>query len=340
MDELELLISALGIAALAGINLYLTVFVISIAIHYNLIALDPGMHGLQMMGHPAIMVVAGVLYAIEFFADKVPWLDTLWDSVHTVIRPIGAAFLGLGVVGTADPVVATVAALLCGGVGLTSHLSKSSARLFINTSPEPFTNSLASLIEDGLVLAGLLLSYFAPLLLFVLLVAFLVLFFYFAPRVLRFVIVTTRFIFFKLTSIGQREQQIIELPRSMPKWLRERLQRDFEEKDYLVWAVPIFTGRMRRFPANRRGYLCYVLPSDRLALVVRREAPFWLARRGVEMKAEEKLLFEEITLSERREKGRPKWMRLRFPKHLRSYFLSVQADLESRAAQHSLVVSR
>src|SRR4029453_1469076 len=95
VERLDLLAVALGLAALAGINLYLTVFVTGLAIHFHWIALAPQYQSLEVLGNPWIITVAGILYFLEFFADKIPWVDSVWDAVHTVFRPIAGALLGI-----------------------------------------------------------------------------------------------------------------------------------------------------------------------------------------------------------------------------------------------------
>ncbi|MFZ4780122.1 MAG: DUF4126 domain-containing protein, partial [Terrimicrobiaceae bacterium] len=99
MQELSLLGVALGLASLAGINLYLTVFVTGLAIRMDWVTLSPALHDLSVLSDPIIIGVAGFLYLIEFFADKIPWIDTAWDSVHTFIRPVGAAALAVAALG-------------------------------------------------------------------------------------------------------------------------------------------------------------------------------------------------------------------------------------------------
>src|SRR5262252_1929795 len=138
MDQLNLLAAALGLAALAGINLYLTVFATGLAIHFHWITLSPAYQSLDILGNPWIIAVAGILYFLEFFADKIPWVDSIWDAVHTVIRPIGGAFLGIQVLGHPDPVFAVIVGLLAGGTTLVAHTAKATTRLTANTSPEPF----------------------------------------------------------------------------------------------------------------------------------------------------------------------------------------------------------
>ncbi|HJT44701.1 MAG TPA: DUF4126 domain-containing protein, partial [Chthoniobacterales bacterium] len=129
MEQLNLLAVALGLAALAGINLYLTVFATGLAIHFHWITLSAQYQSLEVLGSPWIITVAGILYSLEFFADKIPWVDSIWDAVHTVIRPIGGAFLAIQVLGHPDPVFAVIVGLLAGGTSLASHTAKAATRL-------------------------------------------------------------------------------------------------------------------------------------------------------------------------------------------------------------------
>src|SRR5213075_3519003 len=121
MEQLNLLAVALGLAALAGINLYLTVFATGLAIHFHWITLSSQYQSLEILGNPWIITVAGILYSLEFFADKIPWVDSIWDAVHTVIRPIGGAFLAIQVLGHTDPAFTVIVALLAGGTSLIAH---------------------------------------------------------------------------------------------------------------------------------------------------------------------------------------------------------------------------
>ena len=115
-----------------------------------------------MLADPWIIGVSGILFLLEFFADKIPWVDSTWDAVHTFIRPIGGTLLALAALGEIDPALTVVAALLSGGTSLITHSAKAGSRLLINMSPEPVSNIVASVGEDGLVLGGLGLMAFAP----------------------------------------------------------------------------------------------------------------------------------------------------------------------------------
>jgi hypothetical protein len=163
MEVLETLSVALGLAALAGINLYLTVFVTGMAVQFGWVILPARLHDLTVLGDPWIIEISGTLYLLEFFADKVPWIDSANDAVHTLIRPVGGALLAVLALGEADPAIKVIAALLAGGAALTAHLAKAGTRLMANVSPEPFSNIGLSLGEDALVLGGLGLLFWHPL---------------------------------------------------------------------------------------------------------------------------------------------------------------------------------
>ncbi len=162
MDILQQLGLALGFATLSGLNLYLTVFVTGLAVRFNWVDLAATHESLAVLGDPAIIGVAGFLFFIEFFADKIPWVDSAWDVLHTIVRPVGGIFLALNALGDLDPAMSVVAGLMAGGASLASHSLKAGGRLLINLSPEPISNAVASVSEDGLVLGGLGLMSFAP----------------------------------------------------------------------------------------------------------------------------------------------------------------------------------
>ena len=112
MEVLQTLSVALGLAALSGYSLYLTVFSTGLAIHFGWIHLAPQFSSLSVLSDPSILVISGILFALEFFADKIPWVDSVWDAVHTVIRPIGGAFLATRALGQTTPVFEVIVALL------------------------------------------------------------------------------------------------------------------------------------------------------------------------------------------------------------------------------------
>jgi len=149
LDTAQLIAIASVLGFASGIRLYLVLFAVGLAGYMQWVPLPAG---LQLLAQPWVLGASGLMMAIEFFADKVPALDSLWDSVHTLIRiPAGAA-LAAAILGGDSATWATVAALLGGSLAATSHFTKAGSRALINTSPEPFSNVVASGAED--VLAG------------------------------------------------------------------------------------------------------------------------------------------------------------------------------------------
>jgi hypothetical protein len=159
----------MGASWASGINLYLTVAGLGLAHRLEWICL-PG--DLAVIAHPAVIILATVLLIIEFLADKIPYVDSVWDSVHTVIRPAAGAVLGYLVVVDAQPLVQMIVILLAAGISLDSHLTKSTARAAINASPEPVSNSVASVAEDASVIGVLYLIIAHPLLAVIVVVLF------------------------------------------------------------------------------------------------------------------------------------------------------------------------
>lgn len=132
-------------ALASGLNLYATVALLGFCSRYDLVALPPQFRGFE---HPAVITVALVLYAIEFVADKIPWVDSAWDAIHTIIRPLGGAFVAVSALGQAAAPVQALAALVGGSVAMTGHLGKAGTRAVANASPEPFSNWVLSFAED------------------------------------------------------------------------------------------------------------------------------------------------------------------------------------------------
>jgi hypothetical protein len=147
MNPIETLGLALGAGFSSGLNLYATIATLGLLERFGVIHLPPSLHGLS---RSAVLGIAVVLYVLEFFADKIPYIDTAWDVIHTFIRPPAAAFLAFSAAGAAPAEWRWVAALLAGGVALTSHGTKASARAAVNTTPEPFSNWILSFGEDAL----------------------------------------------------------------------------------------------------------------------------------------------------------------------------------------------
>ncbi|MDI1238042.1 MAG: DUF4126 domain-containing protein [Polaromonas sp.] len=160
MDTAQLIALAGALGWASGVRLYLVVLLTGLAGFMGWMQLPQGLH---LLAHPVVLGASGFMVFVEFFADKIPGLDSLWDVVHTLIRiPAGAA-LAAGVFGADSGLMALVAALMGGTLAATSHAAKATTRAAINTSPEPFSNVGASLLEDGLVPAGLWLAIAHPL---------------------------------------------------------------------------------------------------------------------------------------------------------------------------------
>lgn len=151
----EILGLAGSISLLSGWRLYLCVLATGIAMHAGLLPLPEHLAGLRVLADPWVMGTAGFAAACEFLADKVPLVDTVWDTVHTVIRPLGGALLTLAVVDPADPATQAVAFILGGSGALLAHGGKAGTRAVVNASPEPFSNVAVSTGED-VATAGLL----------------------------------------------------------------------------------------------------------------------------------------------------------------------------------------
>jgi hypothetical protein len=185
MRTLTLLGAVTGVALFAGVRLYATVLTVGLCLRYGLLRLPPELASLTALSHPYVLVVAGVCAAAEFLVDKIPWVDSLWDAIHAFLRPAGAALIAFAAVGHLDPAAEVAVILLCGGIAFSSHAAKSGARLFVNQSPEPFSNVLLSLVEDAVAVGGSYSVLAHPLAALVVVVAFMCLFVLLARRVFR-----------------------------------------------------------------------------------------------------------------------------------------------------------
>jgi hypothetical protein len=170
----------MGVAWASGINLYAAILVLGVLGSTGNITLPPD---LIILTDPLIIAAAGVMYAVEFFADKIPGVDNGWDTIHTFIRiPLGA-LLAAAAVGEVNPAVAIAAALLGGGLAASTHATKAGARILINTSPEPVTNWLASFGEDIAVIVGLWTALHYPFAFIIFLIVFILLLIWFLPKI-------------------------------------------------------------------------------------------------------------------------------------------------------------
>ncbi len=238
MQILEQLGLALGLATLAGVNLYLTVLLTGLAIRFDLLHLAEKYQSLEALSHPAVLIVAGVLFCLEFFADKVPWVDSLWDSVHTFIRPVGGVMLGLQALGDVPPYMQVVSALVAGGAALTTHSAKAGTRLLINHSPEPASNIAVSVGEDVAVVGGVALTLLNPVVALIVFTLLLIAIWLIFPRLWRSGRATLWLIWHKLKMPGNSsgESKPMQLPCVLSDDLRDllRFQTAITDKDVVA----------------------------------------------------------------------------------------------------------
>ena len=254
MDRFNPIAVALSLACLAGIDLYLTVFATGLAIHLHWITLSPSYQSLEVLGQPWVIIIAGILYLLEFLADKVPWIDSAWDAVHTIIRPIGGALLALQVLGHHSPIVDVLIILLGGSASLVTHTAKASTRLAANSSPEPASNIGLSVAEDVAVFGGLALIHYNPILALSVFVVAIAAFLYFAPKVFRSMKAKIWLALNKLNAAPDI-RRAATLPIALPSRLAPIFSKQNLLGETIAWAVPCLSGRGRRIPANLFGAL-------------------------------------------------------------------------------------
>ena len=197
MDAVQSVSLAAGLAWASGLRLYAVLFAAGLLARLGYLDLPASLHILQ---HPLVLGVSGFMFAAEFFADKVPGVDTLWDAFHTFIRiPAGAVLAALAL-GNHDPAIMIAAGLLGGALAAGTHAAKAGSRALINTSPEPFTNIAASLGEEVLVAGGLYAAFSHPLVFLGLAGAFILLLVWLLPRLWRGI----RAVLQRIAAIGQR----------------------------------------------------------------------------------------------------------------------------------------
>jgi hypothetical protein len=182
MEWFSTLSLAFGSAWTSGINLYATVTVLGLIQKFGLAKL-PG--GLDVLDNWWIIGVAAFLYSVEFFADKIPYVDSVWDVIHTFIRVPAGVVVAYAATSDLDPSIYIPAALLGGGFAFTSHGTKAALRAGANLSPEPVSNWVLSLVEDVIAFVGATLAVFAPVVIAIILAIFLLFFFWFFPKVIR-----------------------------------------------------------------------------------------------------------------------------------------------------------
>lgn len=182
MDHLQQFALAAGLAWASGIRLYTVLFVVGLLGRMEWIDLAPH---LQILAHPLVLGASGFMLFVEFFADKIPGVDSLWDAVHTFIRIPAGALLAAGVVGDSNSALAVAAGILGGAIATGTHFTKAGSRALINTSPEPVTNWTASFTEEAMVAGGLWAMFQHPLLFLIALAAFIAFALWLLPKLWR-----------------------------------------------------------------------------------------------------------------------------------------------------------
>ena len=183
MNLISTIALAMGASWTSGINLYASVATLGLLSRFA---------GLQLPGELDVVTnwwvigIASVLYCVEFFADKVPWLDSTWDLIHTFIRVPAGAVLAAAAFGDFDRTIQAIAVLLGGGLALSSHGTKAATRAFLNTSPEPVSNVVASVIEDIIAVLSITAAIFLPYVLFGIVAVGLLITYLILPRIWRF----------------------------------------------------------------------------------------------------------------------------------------------------------
>ncbi len=182
MELISQLALAGGLSWASGLRLYLTVFAVGLLAKFGYIDLPTA---LDILSNPVVIGISGILAAIEFLADKIPYVDSAWDSIQTFIRIPAGALLAMGAMNSSDPMIATIAALLGGSLAGATHATKAGSRELINTSPEPVSNVVVSLGEESLLLTGGWLVFAHPAVFIGLLCGFVLLLFWLLPKLWR-----------------------------------------------------------------------------------------------------------------------------------------------------------
>ena len=182
MEMIQNLALAGGLSWASGLRLYATVFIVGMLVKLGYVHLPAA---LDILSNPIVLSLSGILMAIEFLADKIPYVDSAWDSIQTFIRIPAGALLAMGAINTSDPAIATVAALLGGSLAGATHATKAGSRALINTSPEPISNIATSLSEESLLVTGGWLVFAHPAVFIGLLCGFIIMMFWLLPKLWR-----------------------------------------------------------------------------------------------------------------------------------------------------------
>jgi hypothetical protein len=260
MEALAKLSSVMGLSMTSGINLYATVAVVGLVTKFNMIkGLPPEF---EAFDNDLIILLAVALYLCEFAADKIPGFDSLWDSIHTIIRPFGAALVSMAAVGQANPSVEVLAGLLGATLALGTHTAKAGTRLIINTSPEPFSNVIVSLAEDIGVVGFVLLVMAHPYISLLVSLVLLILLVRFGPGLWRGALLILKAIPIKLFALFQPGGEH-ELKEPLPDNLDEVVDEQMSKSEQVKASLKSHARNVKGCGRNRKGYL---ILTDRQAL--------------------------------------------------------------------------
>lgn len=276
MDIVQHLGAALGFAALSGINLYLTVFIVGLAIRFHWVIVAPQYAQFELLAHPIILGIAGFFFALQFSADKIPWVDSLWDALQTFIRPFGGAYLAVLAMGNSHPAFNVATALIGGGLTLTIHIAKAGTRLFVNTSPEPFSNIFLSLAEDVGVIGSLILIYLKPVIALGLSLFFFLLLLVYMPHIVARMRIILWLIGSKLNAPAWKAFDET-LPAWIPPALYQQLTRLCTGPFEIAWALPCASASSSTFPPHVRGWLIALTSSTAPLYFLGKKGWSWLS---------------------------------------------------------------
>ncbi|MDA7922685.1 DUF4126 domain-containing protein [Verrucomicrobiales bacterium] len=303
MEVLETLAVALGFATLAGLNLYLVVLLTGMAINQGWVDVSVTYPDLMALGDPAVITAAGVFFCLEFFSDKVPWVDSLWDTVHTLIRPVGGGILAIQTLGPTEPGFEVIIAMLAGGTTLVAHSFKAGTRLAINASPEPFTNVAASVTEDMAVVGGLALMSMNPILAGGACLLFLGFALFLTPKLLRRIKGFMWLVWNKVFAIVNRPDEEKLLYANLTSTEVQQISSRLGKKIDPAWSAKVLVGKAKRFNGFTAMTFGRIIAEaetpDTLQFV---GSKFWrtydaeLSLEGLEITQEPRLFYEDIVL--------------------------------------------
>lgn len=326
----------LALAVLAGFNLYFTVFLTGIAVRLDWFHWASQAEFLQPFAHPLVIVVALLLFLVEFGIDKIPWADSLWDSIHTFLRPAGAILLAVTALG---PEAATFKQVFVGmGAGaaaLLAHLAKAGIRLNINTSPEPFSNIIASVVEDIAVGAGFMLAVNNPLAALPIFGVLLLVIAWFSPLIVRSGRAILWLIWKKLRVPAGSRSTSGSLPDKLSADEQVLVTQNISgDAGRIVWAVPCVTGKVKNNKGLPRHVFGHLVALDQktapLIFTGKRRftkfaVPVSLA--GCKVTHEEHFLSESLVIFSRKTKSH---LAFRFHRGQSEIAEHLVADLEKR----------